>query len=277
MLSSVDLNVFVVLSESSREEVVPVTRKRYKPCVTLSNCPLGCYDNDGHMLNRLAEQRNIIRFTSVDKFWMYGLYPPTLRVARMTTTNEAYPRDGQRLDMDDDDVPLSRIVQNLERRRGLTPIIQPTSQGTWRPSRGSGSPTGRRAVESATQRIERSIPFLDEALQELGDGVPDRLYSVGLWDLSLALMKLSLSRDDSRWSSNAFQEHMKVLEASIAAKDKANADLEVILADKQRLVSRLKIMLSARNTENTNQVALISGLQNDLKEHKKKLQEALNC
>uniref|UniRef100_A0A803PK39 Uncharacterized protein n=1 Tax=Cannabis sativa TaxID=3483 RepID=A0A803PK39_CANSA len=41
--------------ESNCEEVVLVRRKGCKPCVILSNCPLGRYDDDGYLLNRLDE------------------------------------------------------------------------------------------------------------------------------------------------------------------------------------------------------------------------------
>uniref|UniRef100_A0A803PZN3 Uncharacterized protein n=1 Tax=Cannabis sativa TaxID=3483 RepID=A0A803PZN3_CANSA len=168
-------------------------------------------------------------------------------------------------------------------------VVQPADQGTRSPTRAAGSASGRKAAESATRRIERDIPFLDEVLPDLGDGVPNWLYSAGFWDLSLviyafsfvhlfgtALMKLSSACDDSRGSSDTFQERMKVLEVSVAIKDKVNAELEVLLIEKQRMVSGLETMLSAKNTENTNQVALISRLQTDLEEHKKKLQEALD-
>uniref|UniRef100_A0A803PB33 Uncharacterized protein n=1 Tax=Cannabis sativa TaxID=3483 RepID=A0A803PB33_CANSA len=150
-------------------------------------------------------------------------------------------------------------------------MVWPADQGTRRPSRGAGSIADQKAAESATRRIEKAIPFLDEALKELGDSVADRLYSAGLQDLSLALMKLSSARDGSKGPSDAFKERVKVSEASFIAEDKANSEQEVLLAERQRMVSRLEVMLSSRNTENTNQDTLISGLQTDLKDHKKKL------
>uniref|UniRef100_A0A803PHY2 Uncharacterized protein n=1 Tax=Cannabis sativa TaxID=3483 RepID=A0A803PHY2_CANSA len=266
--------------------------------------------------------------------WLVPLAP---EVVRVPTTSVACLRDGQGPNLDDEEAPLSSIVQNLERReRALhrrlarggqvgdaslhigprdpasdrlahpmptrlqidlhtlclhlgvartslganasgpslpppppgpapaeQPMVQPASQGTRRPSRGAGSDASRKAAQSATRNIERTVPFLDEALHELGD----------------ALYKLADHGVTCMWLAglgHPYRERVKVFEASLAAKDRANFELEFLLAKKQRMVSRLEIMLSARNTENTNQVALISGLQTDLEEHKKKLHEALD-
>uniref|UniRef100_A0A803NJ51 Reverse transcriptase domain-containing protein n=1 Tax=Cannabis sativa TaxID=3483 RepID=A0A803NJ51_CANSA len=200
------------------------------------------------------------------------LVPSAPEVARMPTAGVSCPRDGQGPDLDDEEAPLSRIVQNLERReralhrrlarggqvgdaslhigprglafdrptrhvptfrdkgkavvvssdisssdaddmssrlRGLAgpapaglPIVQPVFPGTRRPNRGAGSAVGRKAAESATRCIER------------------------------ALMKTSSARDDSMGSSDAFQERVKVLEASLAAKDKVNFEIEFGLIER---------------------------------------------
>uniref|UniRef100_A0A803QNE8 Uncharacterized protein n=1 Tax=Cannabis sativa TaxID=3483 RepID=A0A803QNE8_CANSA len=107
------------------------------------------------------------------------------------------------------------------------PIVQPTDQGTRRPRRGVGSATGKKVAESATQPL-----FISLALYKLGgNGV------VYMWLSALGIhtrfwLSMSSAHDHYRGSSDAFQERVKVLEESVAAKIKANAELEVLLAEK---------------------------------------------
>uniref|UniRef100_A0A803Q2F2 Uncharacterized protein n=1 Tax=Cannabis sativa TaxID=3483 RepID=A0A803Q2F2_CANSA len=93
---------------------------------------------------------------------------------------------------------------------------------------------------------------MDEELKELGDREPNSVYSNGLWDLSLALMKLSSLRDSSWGSSNALREQMKTMEASLLAKD------------------------NAMNKENTTQPAFISRLESELAGHEESVRVALD-
>uniref|UniRef100_A0A803PIX0 Uncharacterized protein n=1 Tax=Cannabis sativa TaxID=3483 RepID=A0A803PIX0_CANSA len=134
---------------------------------------------------------------------------------------------------------------------GPTPVrhhvIRPTGQGTKRPSRGASRPCG----------------FLHVV------GRPWKL----MWG---AIMKLSSARDGSWGSLDAFQERVKILEASLMVKEKVNSYLEALLAKRQRMVFGLGTMLGARNVENTAQAALIFVFQSDLDDHENKLQEALD-
>uniref|UniRef100_A0A803PA18 Uncharacterized protein n=1 Tax=Cannabis sativa TaxID=3483 RepID=A0A803PA18_CANSA len=86
------------------------------------------------------------------------------------------------------------------RLRGLTggPSNEPSGQLRAKVAQTThGSITGQRAIEAAHRFLERAIPSMDEELYELGDGELNRLYSTGLQDLFVALMKLSSSRDSS--------------------------------------------------------------------------------
>uniref|UniRef100_A0A803QRC5 Uncharacterized protein n=1 Tax=Cannabis sativa TaxID=3483 RepID=A0A803QRC5_CANSA len=119
----IDLEFESFDAKSELEEVAPVRRRRiehhefqYLPLFRRSIPTLQIRDRANHILSLSTEQRNVILLTSVDNFWMYSLYALTRGAARVLTTDEACLGDGQGPGMDDDEVPLSCIAHNLERR-----------------------------------------------------------------------------------------------------------------------------------------------------------------
>uniref|UniRef100_A0A803Q047 Uncharacterized protein n=1 Tax=Cannabis sativa TaxID=3483 RepID=A0A803Q047_CANSA len=152
------------------------------------------------------------------------------------------------------------------------PMILPTGQGTQGPSRGAGL-ASHLASCMWLAGLRSSLWGLAGNSSPNG-GLTDQC-CVSNTDVVLlcfqALMKLSSACDGFRGYSYAFQEHVKILEASLVTKDKANFELEILLAERQRMVFGLGTMLGARNAENTAHTALIFWLQTELDDHKKKL------
>uniref|UniRef100_A0A803P421 Uncharacterized protein n=1 Tax=Cannabis sativa TaxID=3483 RepID=A0A803P421_CANSA len=107
-----------------------VRRRRYTICIVLSNYPLGTYDDDGEPLNKLEQ----LSVTGLYQVLIHSSKPQIVDVRSQgdrvvgaqgllvcvdgaPATEGVFPSDGQVPDLDDD-VPLSRIAQNLERIEG---------------------------------------------------------------------------------------------------------------------------------------------------------------
>uniref|UniRef100_A0A803P9B6 Uncharacterized protein n=1 Tax=Cannabis sativa TaxID=3483 RepID=A0A803P9B6_CANSA len=96
-------------SESEIEEVVPVKTRQYRK-------PLGSYDEARQPLiaSISLSRRNILRLACEANFQRYDLYPPVFGIVG---AEETCPGGGGIAIMDDD-IPLSRIAKNMERREG---------------------------------------------------------------------------------------------------------------------------------------------------------------
>uniref|UniRef100_A0A803QNS8 Uncharacterized protein n=1 Tax=Cannabis sativa TaxID=3483 RepID=A0A803QNS8_CANSA len=61
---------------------------------------------------------------------------------------------------------------------------QRSGKGTQKPTWGSVSAMGQRAMEVVCKRLDRAFPIMDNELHELGDSEPKRLSSIGLQELA---------------------------------------------------------------------------------------------